>query len=84
MKYVYITDNIVREVIPEVNPAFPEIPIGERYTAEFLTQCVVVIDETPVEQNWTYSEGVFSPPPEPEPEDEEIADEESAGTEEQV
>lgn len=81
MKYVYATDGIVREIIPEINPAFPGIPIEERYTADFLDRCIVVSDDTEVEQNWICEGGSFTPPPEPEPENDE-ADEESAETEE--
>lgn len=38
--YIYLQDNIVCELIPEVNPAFPSIPIAERYTPEFLASCI--------------------------------------------
>ena len=81
MKYVYATDGIVREIIPEINPAFQEIPIEKRYTADFLDRCIAVSDDTEVEQNWICEGGGFAPPPEPEPEDDE-ADEESAEQEE--
>ena len=81
MKYVYATDGIVREIISEINPTFPDIPIEERYTADFLDRCIVVNDDTEVDQNWICEGGGFTPPPEPEPEDDE-ADEESAEQEE--
>lgn len=82
MKYVYVTDGIVREIIPEINPAFPDIPIDERYTADFLDRCIVVSDDTEVEQNWICEDGGFTPPPEPEPVPDDEADEESAEQEE--
>jgi len=71
MKYVFTENNIVRQIIPEIDPAFPGIPITERYTSEFLKQCVAVDEIVKVEINWTYDPKTkaFSPPKsEPEPE----------------
>lgn len=67
MKYIYLIDNKVHEIIPEFNPVFPDVPITERYTAEFLSHCVAVEDYVTVEQNWIYEDGLFTEPPEPEP-----------------
>lgn len=45
MKYIYIgIENTVSEIIPEVNPAFPDIPIEQRYSAEFLSHTIRVDD----------------------------------------
>lgn len=63
MKYVYVEDGIVREIIPEFNPVFPGIPITERYYAEFVNDLIPVSDDTHVEQNWMYDSdtGAFNP-----------------------
>ena len=70
MKYIRLNaDNVVMEIIPDVNPIFPGIPIEQRYTAEFITTLVPVEDETEVEQNWVYDPETqtFDEPPTPEP-----------------
>ena len=54
MKYLFIRENRVDEIIPDKNPIFPGIPITERYPAAFLDQCIAVSDDTEVSQNWTY------------------------------
>jgi len=66
MKYVLLNQNTVCEVIPEENPIFPGIPIEDRYSAEFLSQCISVEDDVEVYQNWIYQDGTFVAPPEPE------------------
>lgn len=48
MKYAYIIDNNVCEVIPGEDPNFPGIPVTERYAPDFLARCVKVADETAV------------------------------------
>ena len=67
--YILLTDqNTVQEIIPDENPAFPGIPIEQRYVADYISQLIYVPDSTTVKQNWIYdpdTEG-FSPPPEPE------------------
>lgn len=62
--YIYLVNNIVQEIIPGVNKAFPHIPIEERYTAEFLKSCVAFPNDVRVEQNWVYDPetGDFTPP----------------------
>lgn len=67
MKYVYIVDGKAYEIIPAINPAFPEIPIEERYSPDFLSNCVVVDEAVEVECNWLYDAETktFSAPPEP-------------------
>lgn len=76
-KYLYVgTDNILCEIIPDLDPVFPEIPVTERYAPDFLAQCVERTDEQ------ISSEGIklgmlydaeadtFKPAPTPEPEPE--------------
>lgn len=57
MKYILLTEepnNIVQEIIHEFNPIFPDIPITERYPQELLDKCIIVSDDTNVEQGWVY------------------------------
>lgn len=58
--YVYLKDNIVYELIPTINPVFPNVPIEQRYTSEFLSHCVYTDEE--VEQGWVYFNGHFYNP----------------------
>lgn len=65
--YLYIENNIVRELIPDTDPAFPSVSITERYPPDFMAQLVHVPDDTEVDQRWVYdpATGTFSPPPPP-------------------
>ena len=60
-------DNIVREIIPDIDPIFPAIPIEERYPAAFVASLMYVEDGTAVAQNLLYDKkiGTFVEPPEP-------------------
>lgn len=64
--YVYIVDNVAYELIPAINPAFPDIPIEQRYPAAFLANCVYTDDY--VEQGYIYEDGHFHEPAEEVPE----------------
>ena len=55
-----IHNGVVVEIIPDFDPVFPGIPVEERYSPEFLKDCVPC-DET-VQQRYTYSNGEFSEP----------------------
>lgn len=75
MKYVRLsTENRVVEIIPEFNPAFPDVPITERYTKAFLAGLIEVADDVELAEGWVYdfTNGTFTeyvePEPEPEPE----------------
>ena len=68
--YVYLVDNIAYELIPAINPAFPDIPIEQRYPASFLANCVYTEEE--VEQGWIYEDGHFHEPVEEVPEPPEV------------
>ena len=58
--YIYIRDNIAYEIIPEINEAFPDIPIEDRYSKDFLDKCVVVEDGVePPAVNTPYVDGKF-------------------------
>lgn len=52
--YAYIIDKIVREVIPDIDKAFPSAPIEQRYPAEFLAKCVHIEDSADVKQGMIY------------------------------
>lgn len=52
--YVFLMDNIVREIIPEIDPVFPDLPIEARYTPDFLAQCVIVEDDSGVQTGDIY------------------------------
>lgn len=62
--------NTVAEIIPDINPIFPGVPIHERYAPDFVEQLIHVPDGTAVEQNWEYdaATGTFSEPKPVEPE----------------
>lgn len=64
MRYVRIDNNrIVREIIPAFDEQFPGVPITERYSPEFLNQCLEVADGVAVEQNQEFLplQNVFVP-----------------------
>lgn len=55
MKYIMLsTENRVVEIIPEFNPIFPDVPITERYTKEFVAGLIEVADEVEVDEGWIY------------------------------
>ena len=67
--YILLTNNAVAEIIPDENPIFPGIPIGQRYAPDFVAKLLHVADDTAVKQNQVYDPetGTFSDPPVPEP-----------------
>jgi len=68
MKYIFLTNNIVHEIIPDLDPVFPGVPIEQRYSPDFLSRCVAVEDaeEPPAGYMYDPQTGTFSAPPEPE------------------
>lgn len=54
--YAYIIDKIVREIIPDYDPIFPDVPIEQRYPAEMLAKCVHIEDNTNIRQGMIYDE----------------------------
>ena len=45
MKYVYVSEDFsIGSIIPDEDPIFPGIPVEQRYSAEFLKQCIAVED----------------------------------------
>lgn len=43
--YLCMFDNAVQEIIPELNPDLPGFPIEERYSPDFLKDCIVISEE---------------------------------------
>lgn len=66
MMYARVENGIVRELIPAVDPAFPEIPVEERFHKTVLDQLVSVPENLDVQQYWTYSADIGFEPPIPE------------------
>lgn len=52
--YAYVIDNMVREIIPDVDAAFPGVPIAERYPAEVLDRCIYIKDDADVVTGMIY------------------------------
>lgn len=69
MKYIYIINDTVIEIIPDFDPALPNIPISDRYSAEFLSSCIEIEDSVEVLSGYLYDAEtkVFSAPVVPEP-----------------
>ena len=67
MYYILTIDGVAQESIPALDPAFPGIPIEERYAPDLLANCVK--SDAPVQSGWLYDAKTkrFSEPPEPEP-----------------
>ena len=64
MKYAFIQNGVVINIIPDEDPIFPGIAITERYSADFLASCVVVDDNVNIESGHMYDKntGIFSEP----------------------
>ena len=75
MKYVYVAQNKVQEIIPDFKEPFFDIPAQKRYPADFLNQCLIFPDDFDVQLSYEYSQATkeFLPPfQEAEPEEIEI------------
>lgn len=71
--YILLSEtNAVYEIIPDIDPVFPGVPIEARYAPEFIKNLKYFPDSVEVEQNWVYDPetNTFSTPPEPPPEPE--------------
>ena len=74
--YLYINPEtqILMEILPEEDEQFPDIPITERYSQEYLNQCIIrtptQIDEQGIVVGMQYDKekDSWSVPPMPEPE----------------
>lgn len=52
MYYVQLRDQVAVELIPEVDPMFPGVPITERFSKDFLDKCVT--SDTEVTMGYIY------------------------------
>ena len=52
--YAYVINNTVRELIPDINEAFADVPIEQRYPADVLDKCVHVADDADVRVGMIY------------------------------
>lgn len=53
--YVRLDGSVVMEIIPDIDPAFPDVPIGERYPADFIAELMHIEDGTEVEVSMVYN-----------------------------
>ena len=62
--YAYVINNTVRELIPDINEAFADVPIEQRYPSDVLNKCVHVADDADVRVGMIYNAdtGEFSAP----------------------
>ena len=62
--YAYVINNTVRELIPDIDKAFPSVPIEQRYPSDVLDKCVHVADDADVRVGMIYNAdtGEFSAP----------------------
>ena len=52
--YIKINGGIVAEIIPDIDPAFPDVPIGGRYPADFIAELLHIEDGTEVKIGMKY------------------------------
>lgn len=52
--YAYVINNTVRELIPDFDKAFADVPIEQRYPADVLDKCVHVADDADVRVGMIY------------------------------
>ena len=67
MVYVRLNDNIVEEIIPEFDPTFPNVPIEQRYPADFVSGLIKVENGVEVGMVYNHETGEFSEPEPVEP-----------------
>lgn len=46
--YLLLDNNQVKEIIPEIDPSFPEITIDKRYPSSFIEKLIKVSDDIEV------------------------------------
>lgn len=63
MKYVRLEKGVVAEIIPEFDAAFPNMPVNERYPAEFVSKLISINDDVNLRHGMTKtSDGGFAFP----------------------
>ena len=53
--YAYVINNTVRELIPDIDEAFADVPIEQRYPSDVLDKCVHVADDAGVRVGMIYN-----------------------------
>ena len=53
--YVRLDGGVVMEIIPDIDPAFPDVPISERYPADFIAELMHVPDDETAEVGMVYN-----------------------------
>ena len=52
--YIRLDHGIAKEIIPDIDPIFPDITIENRYPEKFLAECIYVPDDTNVTLGYYY------------------------------
>ena len=52
--YIYIKNSTVRNIIPDYDDRFPNIPVEQRFNSSYLEKCVHVADDTTVKIGMVY------------------------------
>lgn len=62
--YIHLINNIVTQLIPDIDPVFPDVPISKRYTESFVDKLIHVEDDANVRIGMKYdaSTGNFNFP----------------------
>lgn len=59
MKYIYLLNNVVAEIILEIDDNFPGFTVTQRYSPDFLKKCIKVDNATEVSIGMIYENGIF-------------------------
>ena len=54
MKYVYVAQNKVQEIVSDFAEPFYDLPAKKRYPADFLNQCFIFPDDFDVQLSYDY------------------------------
>lgn len=54
--YIKLKSGIVTEIIPDIDSTFPDVPIGERYPADFIEELLHIEDSIKIEVGMEYDE----------------------------
>lgn len=52
--YILLDEQTVKEIIPDIDPVFPGVPITDRYAPDFVYKLMHVSDDVTVAQNDIY------------------------------
>lgn len=68
--YILLNNNTVKEIIPDINPDLPGVPIEKRYPAAFVAELIHADDSADIRQGYVYDPetGAFAEPEYVEPE----------------